>query len=174
MKKLTVVYPKMKIHFLKPLKISLFQRIYWWAWWFNVKFLQIWRRNKLINILDGLRLSTFSANFHFGVNYSFKMCLQKDATIKLYYLLTITIFCCFLPYPENVIFKIFPNCNCKTPYSLYLSEIKIWLRHQTLQPPKGHMGWTSGLLCILLLRIKKTPHTPPPLQNWFNLSQPSH
>ncbi len=30
-----------------------------------------WRRNKLIYILDGMNESIFSANFHFGVNYSY-------------------------------------------------------------------------------------------------------
>ncbi len=33
--------------------------------WWNDTFLQIWWRNKLICILDRLRLSTFSANFNF-------------------------------------------------------------------------------------------------------------
>ncbi len=36
--------------------------------WWNATFLQIWWRNKLIYILDGLRMSTFSL----WVNYSFK------------------------------------------------------------------------------------------------------
>ncbi len=40
--------------------------------WCNATFLQIWWRNKLIYILDGLKETTFSANFHFGVNCSFK------------------------------------------------------------------------------------------------------
>ncbi len=40
--------------------------------WCNATFLQIWWRNKLIYILDGLRVSTFSAHFHFWVNYYFK------------------------------------------------------------------------------------------------------
>ncbi len=31
----------------------------------NATFLQIWWKNKLIYILDGLRVSTFSANVHF-------------------------------------------------------------------------------------------------------------
>ncbi len=31
-----------------------------------------WWKNKLLYILDGLRRSTFSANFHFWVNYFFK------------------------------------------------------------------------------------------------------
>ncbi len=39
--------------------------------WCNDTFLQIWWGNKLIYILDGLRVSTFSANFNFLVNYSF-------------------------------------------------------------------------------------------------------
>ncbi len=39
--------------------------------WWNAIF-QIWWRNKLIYILDGLRVSTFSASFLFWVNYSFK------------------------------------------------------------------------------------------------------
>ncbi len=38
--------------------------------WCNA--LQIWWRNKLIYILDNLRMSTFSVNFYFWVNYSFK------------------------------------------------------------------------------------------------------
>ncbi len=33
--------------------------------WCNAKFLQIWWRNKLIYILDGLRVRTFSVNYHF-------------------------------------------------------------------------------------------------------------
>ncbi len=37
----------------------------------NVKFLQIYsNKEKLIYILDSLRVSAFSANFHFWVNYS--------------------------------------------------------------------------------------------------------
>ncbi len=36
--------------------------------WCNATFLQIWWRNKLIYILNGLRVNTFSANFHFWVN----------------------------------------------------------------------------------------------------------
>ncbi len=39
--------------------------------WWNASFLQIWWRNTLIHILDGLRVSTFSANFHFWVNFIF-------------------------------------------------------------------------------------------------------
>ncbi len=38
---------------------------------------QFWWRNKLIYILDGLRLSKCSANFHFWVIYSFN-CVLKD------------------------------------------------------------------------------------------------
>ncbi len=34
--------------------------------WCNDTFLQIWWRNKLIYILDGLMVSTFTANVHFG------------------------------------------------------------------------------------------------------------
>ncbi len=37
--------------------------------WCRDTFLQTWSRNKLILILDGLRVSTFSANFHFWVNW---------------------------------------------------------------------------------------------------------
>ncbi len=40
--------------------------------WCNATFLQIWWRNKLIYILDGLRLRTVSVKFHFWLNYSFK------------------------------------------------------------------------------------------------------
>ncbi len=40
--------------------------------WCNPTFLQIWCGNKLILILDCLRVSTFSANFHFWMYYSFK------------------------------------------------------------------------------------------------------
>ncbi len=39
--------------------------------WRRDKFLQIWWRNKLLYILDGLRLSTFSAHCNFWVNYPF-------------------------------------------------------------------------------------------------------
>ncbi len=57
------------------------QMIHWWAIMLhfsksvhieNCKCLQIWWRNKLIGILGRLRVNTFSANFHFWVNYSFK------------------------------------------------------------------------------------------------------
>ncbi len=39
--------------------------------WCNATFLQIWWRNKLIYILDDLRVSTFSAKKNWGVNFSF-------------------------------------------------------------------------------------------------------
>ncbi len=39
--------------------------------WCNATFLQIWWRYKHIYILNGLSMSTFSANFHFCMNYSF-------------------------------------------------------------------------------------------------------
>ncbi len=41
--------------------------------WCDATFLQIWWRNKLILILDGLRMSTFSALFHFWLNYSYNV-----------------------------------------------------------------------------------------------------
>ncbi len=41
--------------------------------WCNATFLQTWWRNKLIYILDELRLSKYSANLHFGGNYFFIM-----------------------------------------------------------------------------------------------------
>ncbi len=47
--------------------------------WCNATFLQIWWRNKLIYILDGLRVITFSANLNFWVNYS-KMLLKMLPT----------------------------------------------------------------------------------------------
>ncbi len=43
----------------------------WVNKWCNTTFLKIWWRNKLIYILDDLRVRTFSANFHFWVNYSY-------------------------------------------------------------------------------------------------------
>ncbi len=47
--------------------------------WCNAKFLQICSDNKQIYFLNGLRISTFSANFHFWVNYSF------NVNLKLYF-----------------------------------------------------------------------------------------
>ncbi len=47
--------------------------------WCDAKFLQIWWRNKLIYILDGLVVRTFSANLNFWVNYSFKFCPNSSA-----------------------------------------------------------------------------------------------
>ncbi len=43
--------------------------------WCNATFLQIWWRNKLIWILNGQRVRTFSENFHFWVNYYFNTAL---------------------------------------------------------------------------------------------------
>ncbi len=43
----------------------------------GMTFLQIWWRNKLIYISDGLRMSTFTAHFYFWVNYSFKLWLKR-------------------------------------------------------------------------------------------------
>ncbi len=40
--------------------------------WRNATFLQIWWRNKIIYILDGLRVRTFSAHFHFYVQHRLK------------------------------------------------------------------------------------------------------
>ncbi len=45
--------------------------------WCNATFLQIWWRNKLIYILDGLRMSYFQQIFIFFVNYSFKAKIQR-------------------------------------------------------------------------------------------------
>ncbi len=42
--------------------------------WWNATFLQIWWRNKLILILDGLRVKTFLANVYLCVNYLFNKC----------------------------------------------------------------------------------------------------
>ncbi len=42
----------------------------------SARILQIGWRNKLIYILDELRVSTFTASFHFWVNYSFKAVQQ--------------------------------------------------------------------------------------------------
>ncbi len=60
---------------------QLFGLSFWWhpftaehpllRQWCNATFLQTWCRNKLIYILDGLRMRTFLANFVFWVNYSF-------------------------------------------------------------------------------------------------------
>ncbi len=47
--------------------------------WCRDTFLQIWWRNKLIYISDDLRVRTFSACFHFWVNYSFNF-QQTDHT----------------------------------------------------------------------------------------------
>ncbi len=44
------------------------QSIHCWDTDAVTHFLQIWWRNKLIYILDGLRVSKFSANFHFWHN----------------------------------------------------------------------------------------------------------
>ncbi len=44
--------------------------------WCNATFLQIWWRNKLIYILDCLRVSTFSANVIFRWTISFKKVLH--------------------------------------------------------------------------------------------------
>ncbi len=43
------------------------QSIHWWASDLNATFLQTWWRNKLIFILDSIRVHTFSANVHFWV-----------------------------------------------------------------------------------------------------------
>ncbi len=62
--------------------------------WWNARFLQIWWRNKLIYILDGLRVRTFSANFLFWVNYSFNLranwyvCLKNASTLSEFMLKT--------------------------------------------------------------------------------------
>ncbi len=55
------------------------QRIHCWD--SDATFLQIWWRNKLISILGDPKVSTLSANFHFWVNYSFKM--QKDLSVQI-------------------------------------------------------------------------------------------
>ncbi len=51
--------------------------------WCSDAFLQTWWRNKLILILDGLRVSTFTAHFHFWVNYSFKEWLSVELLFLL-------------------------------------------------------------------------------------------
>ncbi len=47
--------------------------------WCRDTFLQIWSRNKLICISDGLRVRTFSTNSHFCLNYSFNCrCMNRS------------------------------------------------------------------------------------------------
>ncbi len=47
------------------------QSIHWWA--SNATYIAAPMENKLIYILDGLRVRKYSAHFYFGVNYSFKL-----------------------------------------------------------------------------------------------------
>ncbi len=47
--------------------------------WCSDTFLQIWWRNKLILILDVLRVSTFTAYLNFWVNYCFNQWFQPDS-----------------------------------------------------------------------------------------------
>ncbi len=59
------------------------QRIHCWASDVMLHFFQIFSnlfqwRNKLLYILDGLRVSTFSTNLIFWVNDSFKLCAVID------------------------------------------------------------------------------------------------
>ncbi len=57
--------------------------------WCNATFLQTWWRNKLIYILDCLRLSKYSANLHFGGNYFFIMWRPlQEFPINLFYSLS--------------------------------------------------------------------------------------
>ncbi len=55
--------------------------------WCSATFLQIWWRNKVIYVLYDLRVITFSANYHFWVNYAFKVTgsqLNKQSSIVPY------------------------------------------------------------------------------------------
>ncbi len=59
--------------------------------WCNAKFLQIWWRNKLIYILGGLRVSTFSSTFNlsFCVNYSLIPNITSESLQTLVHLLCV-------------------------------------------------------------------------------------
>ncbi len=52
--------------------------------WCKATFLQIWWRNKLIHILDGLRVSKYLANFYFGVNYTFNIHLKLNILERVF------------------------------------------------------------------------------------------
>jgi len=48
--------------------------------WCNATFLQIWWKNKLILILDGLRVRIFSEDLHVVANYSFNTIVKRQGT----------------------------------------------------------------------------------------------
>ncbi len=60
------------------------QRIHWWT---SDVMLHFPWRNKLIYILDSLRVSKFSANFHFWVNYSFNGQHKMACTIHFIFII---------------------------------------------------------------------------------------
>ncbi len=55
-----------------------------------VTFLQTWWRNKLILISDELRVNTFTAHFHFWVNYSFNASCLVLIQLSIKYLIKMT------------------------------------------------------------------------------------
>ncbi len=58
--------------------------------WCSDAFLQTWWRNKLILISDELRVNTFTAHFHFWVNYSFNASCLVLIQLSIKYLIKMT------------------------------------------------------------------------------------
>ncbi len=103
--------------------------------WCNAKFIKIWWWNKLIYILDGLRVSAFSPNFHFRVNYSFKQC--PYTACQMYILI------CFISFSHfyiDTVVDIPPGLYDGKPHSV--SEV--WLRRLCHIWGRQH-GHASGI-----------------------------
>ncbi len=78
---------------------------------YNTTFLQIWWRNKLIYILNGLRVSTFSAHFNVWLNYSFKAAVLISLPVQT--LVNVVLQYCLVHY----CFKSFPLLSLSLSFS---------------------------------------------------------
>ncbi len=106
--------------------------------WCNDTFLQIWWRNKLIYILDGLRGTTFTANFHFWVNCFLNNILMIH--IKMNMLFNVLSFC-LVSHSNRILLEKLREHNqpdfaltCPLPFTSAL-----------------HNSWVVSIRCVALL-----------------------
>ncbi len=121
-----------------------------------LNFTLFWWRNKLTYILDGLRARTFSANFHFWVNYPFKRIVQPK--MKILSLIT-------HPHvvPNRKTFVHLRNTNAYTKHicvaQLTQNSIHCLLSVDTLQDVKETNCWIKSLF-LFSLHTKSILVTP--------------
>ncbi len=114
--------------------------------WWNATFLQIWLRNKLIYIWDGLKLIIFSANFQFCLHYSFSTYLMGKVTVLYTVMPLLPLMCfksCLLMFLIKREFMALSNVT-------FLREVEPKSVVVTWSALKKHCMWRLGAVSVMM------------------------